>query len=205
MPLPRTSPPVAAPRTRLSLRLLPTGAPVCPELPESPVCPELPESPVSQELPEPPVSQELPEPPVSQELPEPPVSQELPELSGPTLSGQTTSPDVPDWCVCHRCQPIIERESAVAMDKIHFDLYVQSRGHLMLANRLREDLLPQGERQEPGAAHKELSNAVYRQHVAWMYGALGGGNRVIIPSCCVCCIQDFFPGRFVVAESELVR
>jgi hypothetical protein len=55
------------------------------------------------------------------------------------------------------------------MDKIHFDLYVLSRGHLMLANRLWEDL-PQGERQEPGAAHKELRNAVYRQYVAWMYG-----------------------------------
>ena len=36
--LPSLVGPVAAPRTRLSLCLLPTGVPVCPELLESPVC-----------------------------------------------------------------------------------------------------------------------------------------------------------------------
>ena len=46
VPPPRTSPLVAAPRTRLSLRLIPTGAPACPALPEPSSCPELPESPV---------------------------------------------------------------------------------------------------------------------------------------------------------------
>ena len=56
VPPPRTRPPlglpslvgpVAATRTRLSLRLLPPGSPACPALPESPSCPEPPEPPVS--------------------------------------------------------------------------------------------------------------------------------------------------------------
>ncbi|XP_064821061.1 protein enabled homolog [Oncorhynchus masou masou] len=86
-PPPRTSPPVAAPRTRLSLRLIPTGAPACPVLPEpssspalleSPACPALPESeePLCPELPEP-LCPELPEP-LCPELPEP-LCPELPE------------------------------------------------------------------------------------------------------------------------------
>ncbi|KAM9518215.1 uncharacterized protein ACWYII_044800 isoform 2-T2 [Salvelinus alpinus] len=98
--------PVAVARTRLSLRLLPTGVPICPAPPalpvcpapselsvcqappalpvcpapsEPPVCPEPSEPSVSQEPLEPSVSQEPLEPSVSQELPEPPASQELPE------------------------------------------------------------------------------------------------------------------------------
>ncbi|KAM9423345.1 uncharacterized protein ACWYII_020534 [Salvelinus alpinus] len=47
--------PVAAPRTRLSLRLLPTGVPVCPAAPELPVCPAAPELPVCPAAPELPV------------------------------------------------------------------------------------------------------------------------------------------------------
>jgi hypothetical protein len=74
--LPSLVGPVAAPRTRLSLRLLHPCPPVCPELPEPPVCPELPEPPVCPELPEPPVCPELPESPISQELPEPPTARQ---------------------------------------------------------------------------------------------------------------------------------
>ena len=44
VPPPRTRPRVAAPSTRLSLHLLPTGAPACPVLPESSSCPVLSES-----------------------------------------------------------------------------------------------------------------------------------------------------------------
>ena len=76
VPPPRTSPPVATPRTRLSLSLLPTGAPACPALPGPSSCPALPESSVCPEPPEPPVSQEPPEPSTSQEPPEPSASEE---------------------------------------------------------------------------------------------------------------------------------
>uniref|UniRef100_A0A8C7HKJ1 Uncharacterized protein n=1 Tax=Oncorhynchus kisutch TaxID=8019 RepID=A0A8C7HKJ1_ONCKI len=119
VPPPRTSPPVAAPRTRLSLCLLPTGAPdcpaltepssspalpespVCPELPESPVCPELPESPVCPELPESPVCPELPESPVCPELPESPVCPELPESPVcPELPESPVCPELPESPVC---------------------------------------------------------------------------------------------------------
>uniref|UniRef100_A0A8K9UXU6 Uncharacterized protein n=1 Tax=Oncorhynchus mykiss TaxID=8022 RepID=A0A8K9UXU6_ONCMY len=119
VPPPRTSPPVAASRTRLSLRLLPTVAPacpalpdpsscpalpespVCPELPESPVCPELPESPVCPELPESPVCPELPESPVCPELPESPVCPELPESPVcPELPESPVCPELPESPVC---------------------------------------------------------------------------------------------------------
>ena len=60
VPPPRTSPPVAAPRTRLSPRPLPTGVPACPALLEPSSSPALPESPV---CPEPPESRVCPGPP----------------------------------------------------------------------------------------------------------------------------------------------
>ena len=55
VPPPPTSPPVAAPRTRLSLCLLLTGSPAGPALPEPSSSPALPESPVCPELLESPV------------------------------------------------------------------------------------------------------------------------------------------------------
>uniref|UniRef100_A0AAZ3PE51 Transposase Tc1-like domain-containing protein n=1 Tax=Oncorhynchus tshawytscha TaxID=74940 RepID=A0AAZ3PE51_ONCTS len=85
----------------LSLRLLPTGAPVCPELPESPVCPELPESHTSQELPEPPVSQELPEPFITSVLPESPFTPKMPESPDtPALPVSHFTPELPESPAC---------------------------------------------------------------------------------------------------------
>nr|XP_046204220.1 pistil-specific extensin-like protein [Oncorhynchus gorbuscha] len=74
VPPPRTRPPVAASRTRLSLRLIPTGATAfsallepssSPAPPDSPICPELLESPAFPELLESPA---CPEPPVCKEM-----------------------------------------------------------------------------------------------------------------------------------------
>uniref|UniRef100_A0A8L0DPT6 Uncharacterized protein n=1 Tax=Oncorhynchus mykiss TaxID=8022 RepID=A0A8L0DPT6_ONCMY len=110
VPPPRTSPPVAAPRTRLSLRLLPTGAPTCPALPEpsscpappeSPVCPEPPESPVCPEPPESPVCPEPPESPVCPEPPESPVCPEPPESPVcPEPPESPVCPEPPESPVC---------------------------------------------------------------------------------------------------------
>uniref|UniRef100_A0A8C8I3F1 Ig-like domain-containing protein n=1 Tax=Oncorhynchus tshawytscha TaxID=74940 RepID=A0A8C8I3F1_ONCTS len=58
VPPPRTSPLVAAPRTRLCLRLIPTGAPACPEPPEPPACPAPLEPPACPAPPEPSFSPE---------------------------------------------------------------------------------------------------------------------------------------------------
>uniref|UniRef100_A0A8K9UVX3 Pyrin domain-containing protein n=1 Tax=Oncorhynchus mykiss TaxID=8022 RepID=A0A8K9UVX3_ONCMY len=79
VPPPHTRPLVAAPRTRLSLCLLPTGAPACPALPEPSSCPALPESPACPALQESPACPALPESPACPALPESPACPALPE------------------------------------------------------------------------------------------------------------------------------
>ncbi|XP_052330673.1 uncharacterized protein LOC127910575 [Oncorhynchus keta] len=101
--LPSLVGPVAAPRTRLSLRLLPPGSPACLALPVSPSSQELPEPNVSQEQPEPPVSQELPESPARPALPESPVySGPAARVPGPRSAARVAAPKAPPkWSRVH--------------------------------------------------------------------------------------------------------
>ncbi|XP_064812192.1 uncharacterized protein LOC135527632 [Oncorhynchus masou masou] len=79
VPPPCTSPPVAAPRTRLSLRFIPTEL-LRPALPEYPARPALPEY---SALPEYPARPALPECPAQPESPARPARRESPACLGP--------------------------------------------------------------------------------------------------------------------------
>ena len=52
---------------------------------------------------------------------------------------------------------------------------------------------------DPDFAATRWRNASYRFFVLWMWGKLGYGNRVVVPSCCVKKIRQQFPspdGRY---------
>ncbi|KAI8503698.1 hypothetical protein Bbelb_186690 [Branchiostoma belcheri] len=66
------------------------------------------------------------------------------------------------------------------------DLYILDPGTIRFARNYRNDMLALQDPQEPGADHREFRHAAYRHYVLWQYGRLGEGNRVVIPSCCVC-------------------
>ncbi|KAM9412853.1 uncharacterized protein ACWYII_024941 [Salvelinus alpinus] len=94
-------PPVPVPRTRLSLRLLPTELPVCPAAPELPVCPaapELPVCPAAPELPVCPAAPELPVCPAAPELPVCPTAPELPVCHEPAKLPVCHEPAKPPVC-----------------------------------------------------------------------------------------------------------
>ena len=66
---------------------------------------------------------------------------------------------------------------------------VLHRGVLEVALNVRNDIFVQ--RQEPTT--KNLRYMAYRQFVAWRFGYLGKGNRVVIPSCVTWKIRDRYP------------
>ena len=119
-----------------------------------------------------------------------------PPPSGPQVR------DKPTWCICHNCREMptdVERKccgqqthSCIAMLP-HIEAYILQEGHLRLAIRIWNDVRALDDLPDPGESNKQFRYAAYRQFVVWQYGALGAGNRVVLPSCCVWKIRDRFP------------
>lgn len=76
------------------------------------------------------------------------------------------------------------------------ELYVLDAGGLRLARRIWNDVRAREDQPEPGEDNRQSRHAAYRQYVVWQFGALGRGNRIVIPSCCVWKIRDKYPDPF---------
>uniref|UniRef100_A0A8D0DBT7 P2X purinoreceptor 7 intracellular domain-containing protein n=1 Tax=Sander lucioperca TaxID=283035 RepID=A0A8D0DBT7_SANLU len=112
---------------------------------------------------------------------------------------------VTKWCSCSRCREMgtdIENKCCGMMEATcisrlpHMSL---DEHVLRLARRLRNDIYALHDTQLPGDDNREYRYAAYKNFVLWQYGALGVGNRVVIPSRCVSRIQDKYPdpiGRY---------
>ena len=73
------------------------------------------------------------------------------------------------------------------------DLFILLEGVLRLARRIWNDIRAEADAPEAEESNHQFCYAAYRQYVVWHYGALGHGQRVVIPSCCVWRIQQCFP------------
>lgn len=115
-----------------------------------------------------------------------------------------TSAEVPllPWCTCGHCRDMAtDRErKCCGQDPVncvsllpHFDHYCMDEGYLRIHRQYREDLTAFGNIREPGDDNREYRHAAYRHFIFWQHGALGQGNRRVIPSCCVCRVRDKFP------------
>uniref|UniRef100_A0A8C5B0V5 P2X purinoreceptor 7 intracellular domain-containing protein n=1 Tax=Gadus morhua TaxID=8049 RepID=A0A8C5B0V5_GADMO len=104
-----------------------------------------------------------------------------------------------EWRTCKEMQMDVERKccgqqphSCIAMLP-HIEAYILQEGHLRLAIRIWNDVRALGDLPDPGESNKQFRYAAYREFVVWQYGAMGAGNRVVLPSCCVWKIRDRFP------------
>uniref|UniRef100_A0A8C5GSS6 P2X purinoreceptor 7 intracellular domain-containing protein n=1 Tax=Gouania willdenowi TaxID=441366 RepID=A0A8C5GSS6_GOUWI len=106
------------------------------------------------------------------------------------------------WCVCNNCRDMPtdveckccgQQPEACISILPHMAAYILQEGHLRLASRIWNDVRGLDDLPNRGESSKQLRHAAYRQYVMWQYGALGRGNRVVIPSCVVWRIRDCFP------------
>lgn len=111
-------------------------------------------------------------------------------------------PNKPEWCVCMKCREMptdVERKCCGQPPQHcisllpHADIYILNEGVLRLARRIWNDIRAREDPPNPGEDNKQFRHVAYRQFVVWQYGALGRGNRIVIPSCCVWKIRDKYP------------
>nr|XP_055041339.1 P2X purinoceptor 7-like [Misgurnus anguillicaudatus] len=118
--------------------------------------------------------------------------------------GAYTSAEVPGlpWCTCSHCRdmPTDRERKCCGQDPVHcvsllphFTQYCLDEGYLRIHRQYREDLTAFGNVREPGDDNREYRHAAYRHFIFWQHGALGQGNRRVIPSCCVSRIREKFP------------
>ena len=72
-------------------------------------------------------------------------------------------------------------------------VYIIQEGVLQLAVGIWNDVRAQVAAQNHNERNAQFRHAAYRQFVMWQHGVLGAGNRVVVPSCCVCVIRRRFP------------
>lgn len=111
-------------------------------------------------------------------------------------------PPVLRWCICDNCvqmPSILENkccgqvpENCISLLR-HFKHYCLDAGYLRIHRQYREEITVLGQLREPGDDNREFRYAAYRHYIFWQYGSLGGGNRKVIPSCCVFKIRETFP------------
>uniref|UniRef100_A0A3Q2GM27 P2X purinoreceptor 7 intracellular domain-containing protein n=1 Tax=Cyprinodon variegatus TaxID=28743 RepID=A0A3Q2GM27_CYPVA len=108
----------------------------------------------------------------------------------------------PSWCICQRCREMLtlvekkccNQQPEMCISRLpHMDLYILQKGVLRLARMMWNELRAVADLPDPGEDNRQFRHAAYRQFVAWQYGVLGSGHRVVIPSCCLWRIRDCFP------------
>lgn len=110
-------------------------------------------------------------------------------------------PGVP-WCTCGNCREMPTDQERKCCDQEpvncvsllpHFSQYCFEEGFIRIHRQYREDITALGHTREPGDDNREYRYGAYRHFIYWQHGSLGQGNRLVIPSCCVCRIRDKFP------------
>uniref|UniRef100_A0A8C6WH64 P2X purinoreceptor 7 intracellular domain-containing protein n=1 Tax=Neogobius melanostomus TaxID=47308 RepID=A0A8C6WH64_9GOBI len=123
----------------------------------------------------------------------------------PPADPDVEAPHQPDWCVCSRCREMptdIEKKCCgqdprdCISQLPQMELYILDEGGLRLTRRIWNDVLAREDQQEPGEDNRQSRYAAYRQYVVWQFGALGRGNRIVIPSCVVWRIRNKYPDPF---------
>lgn len=121
--------------------------------------------------------------------------------AGPAAGGSQVGTR-PEWCVCNNCREMptdIEKKCCqqhpqFCISKMpHMEAFILEEGVLRLARRLWNDLRALFDESVPGDDNRQFRHAAYRQYVAWQYGRLGFGNRVVIPSCVVWAVRTKYP------------
>ncbi len=121
-----------------------------------------------------------------------------------TLQEQHAAPasSAVPWCKCGNCREMStdlgrkccgQGPNYCISQLPQFSLYCLEDGYLRLHRQYRNDVLVISESREPGDDNREFRYAAYRQYIFWQHGALGQGNRLVIPSCCVWWIRDKYP------------
>jgi len=72
----------------------------------------------------------------------------------------------------------------------HFSQYCIEEGFIRIHRQSREDITALGN-------IREYRYGAYRHFIYWQHGALGQGNRLVIPSCCVWRIRELVQDTFI--------
>uniref|UniRef100_A0A1A8G121 P2X purinoreceptor 7 intracellular domain-containing protein n=1 Tax=Nothobranchius korthausae TaxID=1143690 RepID=A0A1A8G121_9TELE len=112
---------------------------------------------------------------------------------------------IPPWCTCGSCRDmptLLERKCCGQEPNHcvrllpHFSLFCLDEGNLQIHRQFREDLMAVRPAREAGDDNREYRYAAYRHFIFWQRGALGRGNRLVIPSCCVWAVRDRYPDPY---------
>ncbi|XP_070407658.1 P2X purinoceptor 7-like [Nothobranchius furzeri] len=122
---------------------------------------------------------------------DPGVHFDLLALSGPPATTPPTS-NQPSWCVCSHCRDMptdLEKKCCQQPPQTcistvpHMEEFILQNGVLRLARTFWNEFRAVYDDPDPGEDNRQFRHAAYRQFVAWQHGKLGGGRRVVIPSC----------------------
>jgi len=107
-------------------------------------------------------------------------------------------PGVP-WCSWGNCREMLTdqerkccgQEQARCVSLLpHFSQYYLEDSFIRIHRQPREDITALGN-------IREYRYGAYRHFIYWQHGALGQGNRLVIPSCCVWRIRELVQDTFI--------